>query len=113
MMIDTNNPFKKVSGSLTELEHIFVTFFNEHFENAELKLIKLDERYPYFDDAEEFLHVRFVYTSEEELDLKRCLTFSRLISPLLLEKNEERLVVDGYLEYDDYLTNWPKNELVI
>ncbi len=57
--------------------------------------------------------MRFVYTSDGELDIDRSMEFTLLIRPLLHEMNEKRLIVDSYIEYEDYLENTPKEELVI
>lgn len=66
-----------------------------------------------FFEGDEYLRVRFVYTSIGELDIDRSLSFSRFVRPMLHEINEKRLVVDSYITYDDYMENTPKEELVI
>ncbi|MCY4233390.1 MAG: hypothetical protein OXE59_06595 [Bacteroidetes bacterium] len=111
-MISTNECFKKITDPLSELEELFVRFFNEQYDNAELKLISIEERASFFDD-EGSLQVKFVYTSYGELDVHRSLDFTLLIQPFLDELNEKRLIVDSYITYDDYMENTPKEELVI
>ena len=95
---------------MDQRERIFRDHFEETFKNAKIKLIQIKES-ELFDEFDT-MTVMIVYDSIEELDTDGTLSFVRHVLPKLHEINDYRFPAMRFVEYNDYITNMPKDRLV-
>lgn len=105
--------FSSMTPTSEQVKDVFRRLFEEKFKNAELKLITL--RYPYYFEEDDNIRVMIVYKilSGDDLDLHEGMHFSLNASDKLSEINEYRIPVMSFVEYEDYMTNTPKELLLL
>ena len=97
-------------GIMDQLERIFRDHFEKTFRSAKIKLIQITD----FESYEEYdtMRVMIVHDSTGDLDVDGTVSFVRHVLPKLEEINEPRFPVMSFVEYDDYITNCPKDLLI-
>ncbi|MXZ58140.1 MAG: hypothetical protein F4Z16_06620 [Rhodothermaceae bacterium] len=95
---------------MDQRERIFRDHFEQTFKNAEVKLIQIKESESF--DEFDAMTVMIVYDSPEELDLDGTVSFVRRILPKLHAIDDYRFPAMRFVEYDDYITNCPRDRLI-
>lgn len=98
---------------MEQLELAFRNVFEQKFKNAQIELIQIEFPFPFDLVDPDYFNVMIVYRSDDELDTNGTVSFISDIRPKLHKLNEYRLPVMAFVEYEDYITNGPKEDVLV